>query len=313
MKNILIVSVNAIGDTYISLSALEVLKRNIGQVKINYVIDKPSAFLLYPLKDIKTYILKSKNLINLIILLLEIRKQKYDYILNFFPGRFNTVLTFLTKGRIKAGYFNILKVQDWYNKSQKVKVMGINSVGKFWIPKMSYLKRVELVLDSVGIREEINSKFKFLNISLKKSNYIIIHPFSRYLNRALSFETIALLIDELKNKYDKRIIIIGNQSEFGDKYLKLQEKDIAELIFKDKIEDLIYLIMNAFLFIGVDSFPIHIADAHNINIIGIFGPTNPKSVLVNFSNAIRFDTNNLNKLPFKDLITGIESFCRLKL
>ena len=105
MKNILIVSVNAIGDTYISLAALEILKKNFDEVKINFVINKPSEFLFGPLKDITLYTLEKKKALNLLILLLKIRKGNYDYVFNFFPGRFNTVLTFLVKSNIKGWLF----------------------------------------------------------------------------------------------------------------------------------------------------------------------------------------------------------------
>jgi ADP-heptose:LPS heptosyltransferase len=303
LKKYLIISVNAIGDTFISLTAIEKLKKRFDDVRIDFAIDNLSKFLFDPFVEIKTYILKNKNPTSLLKLILEVRKQNYDYVLNFFSGRYNSALTFLAKGKIKAGYFNLSRLSRWDDKSQKVKVIGLNNIGKLWIPQMSYLKRVELVLNSVGINEEINSKYKYPNISINKSNFIIIHPFSRYLDKALSFETITLLVEEIKIKYGAKIAIIGNQKEFETEYFRLKNYSLVELIYKNKIEDLISFIIYSSLFIAVDSFPLHVADAYNSNFVGVFGPTNPNSVLINKNKSIKIETNSLfsynhNKIVF---------------
>ena len=202
---------------------------------------------------------------------------------------------------------------DWYNKSQKVKVIGEKSVENIWVANMTYLQRIEVVLNSVGIFGSIMYKFKYPKILSEKDRNIILHPFSRSSERALTFSLIKQLISILSEKFNVDIYLLGTQNEFESRYVRLQENNKVKLAYVNKIEDLIQLIINSFLFIGVDSFPLHLADAYDTNFIGLFGPTDPKSVLVNYHNAITFSTLELNKLSFEELFARINKTLLQKL
>lgn len=305
MISILIISINAIGDTYISLSALEIIKRNFDQVKIDFVINTPSELLFNSINDISVFTLKTKNPLDLLKLLLKIRKINYDYVFNFFPGRYNTILTFFTKGTTKTGYSNYFKLDNWHKNSQRVKVIGRKRVDHIWTPNMTYLERIELVLDSVGILGKVIYKFKYPNISIERGRYIVLHPFSKSSERALEFNSIRLIIRALSEKFDSDIYILGTHKEFDRRYFKLQEINKIQLVLEKKIEDLVQLIINSNLFIGVDSFPLHLADAYNTNFIGLFGPTSPSSVLVNKTKSIRIITDSLFSYDSKEIVNAI--------
>jgi len=65
---------------------------------------------------------------------------------------------------------------------------------------------------------------------------------------------------------------------------------------------LIELMLKCKVFIGVDSFPIHLADAYEIKTIGIFESTNPDSVLQNRENKYILKKDAFEKIELKDII-----------
>jgi ADP-heptose:LPS heptosyltransferase len=308
---ILIISTNAIGDTYISLSALEIINRY-DTAKIDFVTSIEAKILFEPLQGLNVFLFSKKDPFSYLSVLLRIRKTEYDYVLNFFPGRINTIFTILAKGKTKAGYFNFKKIRDWYRNPQIVKIIGNKKNREIWMPYMTYLQRIQLVLNVVGIKTVIDSKYIYKGILNEKNNLIVIHPFSKFSDRLLSPETITALINELRNTFDNKIVIIGKFDELSRLNEIMTKVDNVEFYCKEKIEDLIELITNSFLFIGVDSFPLHIADSFNSDFIGIFGPTDPHSVLINSNKSIKLYADSLSNYSTEIIIMLLKNKIYIK-
>ena len=298
----LIISTNAIGDTYLSTSSIRVIKSNDKDAEIDFIISTKSQSILEFLSLDNIYTVR-KNCFDLFTTAFRVRKQKYDYVFSFFPGLVNTFFFLISKGSKKGGYVNFIRRNEWYGKKQKVVIKGTNQKKLFWLPEDKYLDRIKIPL-SVFFDLSINDCFqkKILEIITLKSNYsdsILIHPFSRSKERALGHESLKMLVKHFE-KHDK-VFVIGQANDF----LNFSDSTIPrlqDLTFKELAE----AILSCKLFIAVDSFPIHIADAHNTNFIGLFGPTNPKAVLENHSNAIRFNTNRLDNLSFGTLVNELD-------
>ena len=111
----------------------------------------------------------------------------------------------------------------------------------------------------------------------------------------------------LREKNDKRIIILSSRGDHNFKFLNSLSSNEIKILVNPAISDLVNVIINAKLFIGVDSFPIHLADAYNSSFLGIFGPTNSFSVLINHNKSIQFKTNSLENIANQELLEVIKN------
>lgn len=295
-NSILIISANAIGDTLISASAIIPLKLKFPNSKIVFVINSNSQILDPILQCDEKYVLDSKTVSQFVKIVVNLRRQKFDYAFNFFPGRLNTLFLLLAKTEVKAGFINIRKEINWHNKSQTVYVNKTSKKKFVWLSNQSFLERIALVLKSAGLDNISLIKYPIQN-NVKKvqhKEFILLHPFSMMYNKSLSLTQIQELIVFLKNKFSDSIIIIGGSELINNRQFRsyAYEQNIF-LKINESIQVVTSLIHNSKLFIAVDSFPIHIADSLNTNFIGIFGPTNPLSVLTNFHKSLSFNVENL--------------------
>jgi len=80
----LIISTNAIGDTYLSASSIRVIKSNDKDAEIDFIISTKSQSILEFLSLDNIYTVR-KNYFDLLSTAFKVRKQKYDYVFSFFP------------------------------------------------------------------------------------------------------------------------------------------------------------------------------------------------------------------------------------
>lgn len=287
----LIISTNAIGDSYLSLSAIDSIKSSFPHSKIYFVINYRSSIISYAIPANETFILKSKSAYSILNLLSQLWKIRFDYSLTFFPGRINSLLLLFSRAKIRSGFRNYRKIENWFDKSQKVYTNIKNEKIQQWSPELNFLERIRIVLESVGIKNNKINKFKLnrnpdKNIEIKS---ILIHPFSMIKSKSISVSQLKALVNYLKDKFDCQIIITGGKelSSYSELSHSISSLSV-EIKANENLSNLVELICNTKLFLAVDSFPIHIADAFDSNFIGIFGPTNPKSVLVNSTKTINF-------------------------
>jgi heptosyltransferase I len=307
----LIISTNAIGDTYLSLSAITVIKDTFPDSKIYLLLNKESHLFIPFISVDEVFILKSKSIFSVIYKIWLIRKIYFDYSLTFFPGRINSILLFFSKAEAKAGFRNFRKIENWYNKTQKVYTNFVVKKVKTWNPEFNFLDRIKIVLETIGINCENVRKYNFEKIQLinQKSKSILIHPVSKISNKSISDVQLFSLIDYLRERYKYELIIIGGEelNPTSELFHNLSLK-LVSIRNEESLSNILGLINNSILFIAVDSFPIHIADLLNSNFLGIFGPTNPKSVLVNSGKSIHFKKENLQYISNNKFIQAIDYY-----
>jgi len=307
----LIISTNAIGDSYLSLSAIDPIKNTFPNSKIFLVINCDSNLLSPFIFANEIFILKSRSVFSVINLLIKLRKIQFDYSLTFFPGRINSLLLILSKAKIRAGFRNYRKIENWFNISQKVYTNIKDEKIHQWFPELNFLDRIRIVLETIGINTDKITKF---NLTRNPRNYnkkesILIHPFSMIKNKSMSFSQLQALVNYLKERLGCGIMITGGieLNSSSEIYHWLSSVSV-EIRSNQQLSSLVELILNSKLFLAVDSFPIHIADSYNCNFIGIFGPTNPGSVLVNSSKAVSFDVEDLQQVSNTTIIESIDFY-----
>lgn len=309
MKKILIISTNAIGDAYLSMSAVEPLKLIYPQVEFYFIFPENARLLELNLQNNFFFFFVEKNYKSLLNIVHKMLFVKFDRVFSFFPGVFNSIVFSLVRSEMKIGQINFTKKNRWDDKDAYLTVRCNHFKEKkiFLTKTNNYLLRISIALRIAdGISTEIQ-KYRPTNLCVNYTSFnrILIHYKSNDSERSLTFALLSNLIQYLSKEFHCEIFIVGVKEDiFTIKNSKRLNKLVKYLV-SPGLDTLIQEINESF-FIGVDSFPIHIADAYNTNFMGLFTSTNPKVVLVNSEKSILFSHDSFLDVSESEFIYKVK-------
>jgi ADP-heptose:LPS heptosyltransferase len=307
MIKVLIISANAMGDTYLSCSAIEPLKRCFKEVSFDIITIKDSEMFM-PFTDVNNvYYLDRRGASELFKARSFLSSREYDYVFSFFPGRMNTFLVKQSGSVNKYFYKNLLKVEDWYKTSQNVH-HNTENLDIVWEPDMNYLDRIKIIIDTVTGTDNVIRK-PLLNVPPMGSDPefrdVTINFSSREKNRSLYTELVEELSEYLYRVYSLKVTVLDF---YGDLVNSKVELNFPE---NYKFPAIYNEIVNSKLFITVDSFLLHPADASGVNMLSVFGPTNPVSVLSKENkNYIRI--NPIKDIKIEHIIPAVRTLLKVE-
>ncbi len=278
-QRILIISLNAIGDSYLSSSVLNLCGISHLNNDYNIVTLSDAKFIIENIDYKNRIYVNKKNIFSILYNIFRVLFHKYDLAFNFFEGRVNTLFFLVCRAKIKIGYINFKKVKDWSFKKSKVYISGIKSDNNLvWNPEMNFMDKIKLALKPLNIDTKDLNKLKFSNLIQREDEIaqenILINYDSRIPGKRINIKVVSQLIQYLLNSGMHNIHLI-------DYYKRIKEERIT--IHKElDLNTIINLFSKCKLFITSDSFLIHLADAYNIKTLGIFFDTNPESVFYNY-------------------------------
>lgn len=281
MYKFLIVRLSSLGDIVHTLPVVHQLKQNYPDSQVDWLVGKKCCEFLSLISEIDNiYLPRISDLI-------QIQKNKYDFVIDV-QGLFKSaLLSKLSLGKKIIGFKNTREFADIFYD------LKINAGPLFKTSKHIVDLNLELVSPLLG---EKLSKVKFLipkineyssskdfKISKNKKS-IIVFPATTWKSKLWPLNYWYEFISQLSGKF--RIYLCAAKSDFsliGDLINKLDSNliDYTNLSGKTTTMDLIYLIQNSNLVIGMDSFGLHLASAIKNDfgfpeIVGIYGPTSPK-------------------------------------
>lgn len=108
---------------------------------------------------------------------------------------------------------------------------------------------------------------------------IVLTPFSTDIRKGLDRNDLGRVVDALRERFEtKHIVVAGLKRELTQAGgLDVERFTLGKT--RRASEQFIALLRGADLFVGVDTGPLHLADALGIPALGIFGPTAPQTVL----------------------------------
>ena len=290
---ILVIKFRHIGDVLLTTPFIKNLRVKYPDAQIDVAInDDSKAIYKYNsnINNLYTYPrdeIKKSNMFNKIkkeiTFLREIIKNDYDIVFNLTEGDRGAIYSLLSKAKTRVGVESknsfIKSLKPYTHSSKMPKNMhtvekNLHFLSLINIPIVN--KRVSMY-DSKDDEAKIDSILKSKNID----SFIHIHPVSRWLFKCWSSEGFAQVIDYIQNIYSIPVVITAapNKKELKrvDNILSLCKSNPINLSGKLTLNELSALTKRAKLFIGVDTAPMHMAAAHDIPVIALFGPTNPQS------------------------------------
>ena len=105
VNSILIIKLRGIGDVILSTICIKNLLKEFPNAKIDYLTEKPSKEALSNINELnQILVLDRKSNKKKIRTLLDIRKNKYDLIFDFFTNPTTAIMTFLSGAKYRVGF-----------------------------------------------------------------------------------------------------------------------------------------------------------------------------------------------------------------
>lgn len=276
VKKILIIKPRGIGDVILSTIVLKNIKSELNDCEIHYLTESFASSVLGNNPFITKIYTFGKNLKENLKLIRNLRKEKYDIILDFYSNPRTAQFTFLIKAKLKVGYY---KRGRNYAYDLKIKLDNPNL--------HSALAHLEF-LKALGINHNLQEIIYFITDEEKKfaenffkennltQNCIGIIPGGGWSSKRCEPEKFAEICREINKLWNFHFLILYGDEDYEDaKKIYDLIPDNSKLAPKTSIREMVALISKCKAVIANDSGPMHLSAAIGIPTIGIFGPTNP--------------------------------------
>ncbi len=282
VKKILVVKLRQIGDVLLTAALFKALKAHLPQAEIHAYIYNEGFDMLagHPAVDrLIGYDRKWKNLSFFarlkkeLALLLKIRKEKYDLVINLTEGDRGTIAAAMAKARIRVGFQPKGK---WQNRIYTHVVKHCPGLRHTVERNLDALRRI-------GIFPNEEQRELFLHVPDEarqwvrghvQGPFVLIHPTSRWRFKCLPVEKMRALTEELILQ-GKNVVFSSGPDEVERQMVKdiVRGLDVLNLSGKTSLKQLAALIEFSELLICVDSVSFHMANALKKAVVAIFGPT----------------------------------------
>ncbi len=278
IKRILVIKLRGIGDVVLSTIALENLMRNFPNAVIDFLTEKPSSSILEPLPLINdVLIFNRKSTVERVKVFLEVRRRKYDLVLDFFSNPSSAQITFFSGATFRAGF-------PYRGRKYAYNLFGVEERAKYHAAQLhlEFLKKIGLTVTSnsfnVGLTEsDLNfAKEFFTEKNLDNSRTVVISPSGGWSSKKCEPEKFAEIGNALVQKYNVKILIVwgpGDEEDADTIYRLIGNNSV--LAPKTTIRQMTALMKYSAAVIANDSGPMHLSVAVGTPTLALHGPTNP--------------------------------------
>ena len=264
IKQILVITLSNIGDAVLTLPVIGALKENFKEAQIDVVVGPRAKeiFEVDPRID-KMYVYdKSLSLLGKLKFLLELRKKRYDLIVDLR----NSVFSFLLRPRFSSK--PTLKLpRDVTHKIDahlfKVKELGLKAdSGSYpmWINQIDADNAHKLLK-----RKGVSDSDDMICVSPGAKSHIKRWPEGNF----------AKVCDKLIDESKVKVVFVGDTSETAicERILNRMRNYAVSVSGETNLRELVWCIKRSRLLITNDSAPLHIAGSVGTPAVAIFGPT----------------------------------------
>ncbi len=289
-QKILIMKFRNIGDVLLTTPLIKNLKLNYPDALIDVAVNKGTEEMVTLNPNINDVIVYDRGAIKKLSLFkrlwseirfaLDIRKRKYDMVINTTKGDRGAQLALVSGADLKIGYksgknFLTKDVFDIELPNQGLRHtldMDLDSLRELDIPIKE--KKVEIFWsddDAQKVEELLKEN------DLESKNFIHIHPVSRWMFKCINDITMARIIDYCENELKMKVVLtaapVEEELKKLDAILNYCNSQPIHLAGKLSLKQTAALNKQAKIFIGVDTAIMHISAANNIPVLAFFGPS----------------------------------------
>lgn len=274
MQKILIIQTAFIGDVILATPLIETLHIEFPNSKIDFLVKKGNQNLLINHPNLNKVLVfdKSKKIRSLLSLLKEIRKEKYDLVINLQRFFSSGLLTAFSAAKEKRG-FKKNPLSFLFTKSFDHQINnGLHEVER-------NLAIIEDLCEKSNKKPKLYpsaSDFESIS-SFQKESYYCIAPSSVWFTKQAPKSVWIKTIDSIKDT-NARIYLIGGSEDFNlcqEICQEIEGKEVQNLAGKLSLMESAALIKGAKRTFVNDSGPLHLASAMNAPVTVYFCSTSP--------------------------------------
>lgn len=289
-KKILVMKFRNIGDVLLITPLIKNLKLNYPDAAIDIAVNKGTQEMITLNPNVNNVIIYDrakikkenpfKRIWSEIKFALDIRSKKYDMVINTTKGDRGAQLALLSGAKTKIGYEggkNIFtsNVFDYILPSQELRhtiEMDLDSLRILNFPIKE--KKVEIFWSK---EDEKRVNDLLMGHSLQDSDFIHIHPVSRWLFKCINDTTMAQIIDFCELELNKKVVLTASPDKKEldkiDSILSHCRSNPVNLSGQMTLKQTASLNKKSASFIGVDTAVMHISAANDIPVLAFFGPS----------------------------------------
>ncbi len=279
VRRILIIQPRGIGDIILTTVAIGNLMAEFPGAEIDYLIQEPlnRAFLKQPkIHEVLTYSLKQP--LSGVKLVGEVRKRRYDLVIDYFSNPRTAIITFLSGARYRAGRPHLGRKYAYNLPVRTVAGGPVHQADR----NLDLLRAIGIrhdrtdLLFGVGKDDEAFAE-KFWTGTFGADEFVAgVLPCGSWPSKKCDPDKFAEIADAIAKKFGARILLIWGPEE-KEEVRRIQNlmKTIPVIAPSTSVCEMAALVGRCRLVIANDSGPMHIAVAVGTPVLALHGPTNP--------------------------------------
>ena len=316
IKKILIIKFGGMGDLLLSTPVLPNLRDYFPEATIHYLTLRRSRDILMDNQYISRVITYDPDEDKSFFTIKNIRKQKYDLVIDLFCNPRTALITFCSGAKYRYG-FDFRGRNYAYNIKMKGRggivhnvEFNLDALRKLDIPISSKKLNISVTVVHEEFANEFIEKYK-----IDSKNIIAISLTGNWEAKKYKTQDYIELMEKINQKYNVNFVLIwGNENEKIEcEKIHNVYKNNSFIIPDSPIRYLGAIIKKCDLLIGNDSGPMHIAVAQGIPVLGIYGPTNPALQGPYGENNLTVVNNNIDCLYCNLIDCNIGNICMTEL
>lgn len=278
VKKILIIKLRGIGDVILSTVVFNNLIKEFPNAKIDYLTEKPSKAALENIPFINKIELFQKGSIKEDIkLILTIRKNRYDLILDFYSNPRTALAVFLSGAKYRAGF-------PYRGRKYAYNLLGPAERNKYHAGQLhlEFLKSLGLKHNEKEMHfgltiEDRQFAKSFFKDKFNEGDFVVgLSPSGGWNSKKAEPSKFAEIGNEILKRYPARLLVLwgpGDQNDALEICQLLKGKGVIAPL--TDIRKMAALLQKCSIVIANDSGPMHISTAVGTPTLSMHGPTSP--------------------------------------
>ena len=286
-RRILLIKPSSLGDIIHALPALSALRRRFPHAHITWLVKQEWAEILDGHPDLTDVIATEFHWHSWPRLVAQLRRVKYDLVLDFQGLLRSSILTWLTGASTRVGFAAGREGSPWWY-SNRVNLPVPEVLPWRQIPMHAVDRNLVLVAhvgaditkptfhfpDLSEEAERMERKLRGLGVEPGEP-LIAVAPVDRNRLRSWPLERFSAAALQLEKMGAGKIVLIGTagQRDILQPFIEKLPTGLVNLAGQTTVRELAVILQRVQLLLANDSAPLHIAAAMGTPVIGLFGPT----------------------------------------
>ena len=284
IKNVLIIKLRYLGDVLLITPCLQALRTNLPDAKLTVAVNRGTEDVLRHHSCVdKLVIVDRDGFFSACRTVLSLRTQEYDLVLDLTDGDRSAIMARVANARWRVGYN---AEHRWRGRFYDQVIEG-NPADEHTVDY--HLRAIDQIGFKVtegaptlttGPDDDAYAEELLVDHGIEREDgLVMIHPGSRWEAKSWPPERFAILAEHIQRSGYHRVVFAGSEKE-RSRVQEIQSQmstTSVSMVGQTTVLQLAAVMKRCVLFVSNDNGPMHMAAAMGLPVVGIFGPTHPRT------------------------------------